>query len=155
MISMDMPILQPIPIKTKGLPWPKATWVWLTKPRLWRVVEDWEFVLPDKVKIMIPQGFEFDGASMPRAIWWLLSPTGLLLIPGIIHDYSYAKGFLLADGEDFFNMGRGRAHWDRLFRDIAIEVNGFKILNYGAWIFLVVFGWIAWNKHRRNSLSGI
>jgi len=37
-----------------------------------------------------------------------------------------------------------------MFRDEAIRVNGFRIINYCAWVVLRMFGWVAWNKHRRN-----
>ncbi len=157
---MTMPILQPIPIKTKGLPWWEAILTWMTESRKWRVVEDWFFVLPDGMKIRIRSGFVFDGASVPRFMWGLLSPTGLLLIPGLVHDYAYRYQVL-----DFGDLpshalvrmdyaGCSRAFWDRLFRDIAIQVNDFKVINYAAWLALRLFGWVAWNKHRKTKSNG-
>ena len=38
---------------------------------------------------------------------------------------------------------------DVVFRDICIEVNGFKVLNYLAWAALYVFGFVAWGKNRK------
>ena len=38
---------------------------------------------------------------------------------------------------------------DQLFRDINIHVNGFKIINYGAYYALRLGGWMAWKKHRK------
>jgi hypothetical protein len=37
-----------------------------------------------------------------------------------------------------------------MFRDIAIEVNGFKIINYIAYYALRLGGWWAWRGHRKN-----
>jgi hypothetical protein len=39
---------------------------------------------------------------------------------------------------------------DKLFRDIYIEVNGFKLLNYLAYWALAAAGFMAWNKHKKN-----
>ena len=39
---------------------------------------------------------------------------------------------------------------DELFRDICIEVNGFKLLNYLAYWALRIGGFVAWNGHRKN-----
>ena len=39
----------------------------------------------------IPEGYESDGASVPRLLWRLLSPCidPVTLVPSIIHDYLY------------------------------------------------------------------
>jgi hypothetical protein len=37
---------------------------------------------------------------------------------------------------------------DQLFRDINIQVNGFKAINHVAYYALRLFGWVAWIKHR-------
>ena len=82
-------------------------WRWITSIRKWKLTEDWEFKLPyDEPVIIIPKGFVFDGASIPRPLWGILSPTGLLLIPGLIHDFAYRYDYLWAlDSE-------GRAYLD-------------------------------------------
>ena len=52
------------------------------------------------------------------------------------------------DGTD---IGKKDQAWmDKLFRDICIEVNGFKLLNYLAYWALRVAGFAAWNGHRKN-----
>jgi hypothetical protein len=52
------------------------------------------------------------------------------------------------DGTD---IGKKDQKWmDKLFRDICIEVNGFKLLNYLAYWALRVAGFAAWNGHRKN-----
>jgi hypothetical protein len=50
----------------------------------WRLAEAW--VTPFGV---IPAGFETDGASVPRFLWWFASPTGKLFEASIIHDWHY------------------------------------------------------------------
>lgn len=156
---IEMPKLRPIPIETKDVPWFIALRRWLFRIRKWEVLEEWSYVLPGagKVKIIIPKGFEFDGASIPRPFRPILSPTGLLLIPGLIHDYAYRYDCLLRDNSKGglapyrpYRENKGRHDWDLLFRDVAIEVNGFKVINYIAWFALVVFGGFAWNKHEKG-----
>lgn len=152
---MDMPILQPIPIQTRKVQSLVCRiYIWIFSIRKWRVVEEWSYTLPDGKTIVIPADFEFDGASIPRPLWMLLSPTGLLLIPGLIHDYAYRydklvyrdEGGNLAD----YQKGAGKAHWDKLFRDVGIEVNGIAFIDVLAWLALLVGGWCPWRKHRQN-----
>lgn len=148
-----MPTLRPLPISTLGRPWYARLWIWWTSTRRWEVVEDWYFKLPDNMTIIIPAGFVFDGASIPRPLWWVLSPVGLLLIPGLVHDFAYRYGYLLLPsthprlrptGEGF-----GRRHWDRLFRDVATQVNGLTVISPIAYYLLRLGAWPAWRAHRR------
>ena len=154
---LELPKLRPILIKTKNVPSLIAHWRWITSIRKWEVIEEWSYVLPDDTKIFIPEGFVFDGASIPRPFWAILSPVGLLLTPGLVHDYAYQHDKLLSlDSEGnrtIYKNKAGRGYWDRLFRDVAIEVNGFKIINNIAWIALVLFGWIDWNVKRRDEVE--
>jgi len=156
---MNMPILQPIAIKTRDLSWYKAIFVWIKTIRKWRVMEDYDYTLKDGTVVRILSRFVFDGASIPKIFWAFLSPTGLLLIPGLLHDYAYKMNFIwsLTDTEyegkkDLipYKINAGQKYWDQMFRDEAIRVNGFKWINYCAWIALRMFGWVAWNKHRRH-----
>lgn len=110
------------------------------------------------LRITIVRGFEFDGASIPRIFWLVLSPTGLLLIPGLLHDFAYKENSMMCSVPSMggtmivvpFMAGAGRKHWDRMFRDEAKYINGLSVVSYVAWIALRLFGWIAWNKHRKN-----
>ena len=91
-----MPELKPVPIATKN----HGFTVWLHSVRTWELTEDWKYRLPTSctggkgVKIVIPKGFVFDGASVPRPLWAILHPSGLLLIPALVHDFAYRCGFL-------------------------------------------------------------
>jgi len=151
-----MPRMSPLRIETKGLSWMKAWWVWLTTTRKWILDEDWYFyiVILD-ISVMIPKGFIFDGASIPKFLRMFFSPVGILLLPGILHDFGYKNRFLLLvndiTGETCKTMeSYARWDWDILFRDVAIQVNGFEIINRGARFALVIFGGFAWRGHRKN-----
>ncbi|MGF1753658.1 DUF1353 domain-containing protein [Vibrio makurazakiensis] len=150
-----MPILQPLPIPTKKVPSLICRiYIWIFSIREWEVKEEWSYKLPNGVIIVIPKGFVFDGASIPRPLWMLLSPTGLLLIPGLIHDYAYRYDKLVCRDEQGnlidYQKGAGKAHWDKLFRDVGIEVNGIAFIDVLAWLALFIGGWFTWRKHRKN-----
>ncbi len=154
MRKREMPVIRPIPIITKNKNFFVRIFRWITSIRKWEIREDWFYTLPDGTDIVVPRGFKFDGASIPRLLWSILSPVGLLLIPALIHDYAYKYNKLIAvkaNGKRVsFKRSAGRLYWDNIFRKVSIEVNGVTLLNCLAWFFLVMFGWIAWCSHRRR-----
>ena len=143
---MEMPILKPIPIPTKEAGIFKRIWIWFSTTRRWEVVEGYVYNY-DGDNLLIPKGFVFDGASIPRLFWAVLSPTGLLLIPGLFHDYGYRYDYLWCDGQKW-NDGAGKAFWDKLFLEIGEEVNGVHFANWIAWSALKIGGWVAWNNNQ-------
>jgi len=151
----NMPFLKPIPIPTKNRPVLMRILVWIFEVRQWEVVNDWYFEFDDGVQIVINKGFIFDGASIPQPLWALLSPVGLLLIPGLIHDYGYKFDQLWQINQDGtlkpYMEKSGRKVWDDLFRSVGRQVNGFSFIDTLAWAGLRMGGFIAWNKHRKKN----
>lgn len=155
-MRMKLPIMQPLRIDTSGNRWEKAK-AWAS-PRKWMMVEDWYFVLPNGPPGVIPKGFIFDGVSVLRVLWWFLSPTGLLLMPAIVHDYAYKHDELLvrvppvgaASTHMVMYRGAGRKYWDNIFLHMCNEVNGIKVLNAMAWVALRLGGGVAWRNHRNK-----
>ena len=144
----EMPQMSPIKIETADKGFWKAVWMWLLGVRHWEITKDFYFSLKGE-EYVIPQGFEFDGASVPKFLAMWLSPTGVLLMGGLIHDYGYKYGTLLKS--DRTSIGDKSQKWmDTLFRDICIEQNGFKLLNYLAYWALRLGGFVAWNGHRKH-----
>lgn len=150
----NMPVLRPIPIPTRNRPVLMRILVWFFEVRRWELVDSWYFKLDNAVQIVINRGFIFDGASIPRPLWALLSPVGLLLIPGLIHDYGYKYDLLWQVKEDgtiaTYLEKSGRKHWDDLFRSVGKQVNGFSFIDTLAWSGLRLGGCFAWNKHRKK-----
>ena len=145
-----MPKLRPIPIPTAGKGFWGAIWMWLMGTRHWEVADDWAFKIGGEGYI-IPQGFQFDGASIPKFLHTWLSPTGVLLMGGLVHDYAYKYATLLKSGQKE-TMGKiTQKQSDQIFRDINIEQNGFHFLNYLAYYALRLGGWVAWNGHRKRN----
>ena len=145
-----MPKLEPVPIKTKGKGFWKGIVMWLLSTRNWVITEDWKYNINGS-EYVIPAGFQFDGASIPKFLRTFFSPVGVLLIGGLVHDYMYKytackpstkKGSLLI-------VDQKKA--DQIFRDINIEVNGFYFMNYLAYWSLRIGGFVAWNGHRKRN----
>lgn len=186
-MKLIMPKLEPVTIPTKGLSFWPTLWALLTSVRRWRLTEDWRYLLPvdNGVLIVIPKGFEFDGASIPKPLYFLagaflllffigveistvlmlilaalfmvsgllLSPVGIMLIAGIVHDFAYSYGYLwrlLDNGtvEKFRYRGGGRLAWDELFFRINLDVNGAIYADWIAAALLKMFGGVAWQNAR-------
>lgn len=94
-------------------------------------------------QIIIPDGFEFDLASVPRWGWWLIAPFELSIIAPLVHDYLYrVNGQVSPD----FQVSRKEA--DEIFHDLMIleEVPHWKAdLAYRA---VRLVSWAFWNKNR-------
>lgn len=145
----EMPRMQPIRIDTAGKGFWGAIWLWFMGVRHWRIAEDFEYTLKGE-KYIIPAGFEFDGASVPKFLAAWLSPTGVLLMGGLIHDYAYKYATLKRKGKG--TMGTlTQKQADVIFRDINIEQNGMHLLNYLAYWALRIGGFVAWNGHRKRN----
>ena len=152
----SMPKLTPIPIPTKEQDGTLARLiVYVTESRKWQVAEDWRYEHEGTVFI-VPKGFVFDGASIPRPFWALLSPIGLLLIPGLIHDFGYRYDYIWCQDDDAEcgyvkkHEHAGQPFWDQLFYAVGHEVNGMKVIDGIAYIALKSFGCFAWNENRKQ-----
>ena len=155
----EMPVLRPLPIPTKNRTFVMRVLVWLFDIRKWQLIQNWHFKLENGIEIVLYEDFIFDGASIPRIFWFLLSPVGLLLIPGLIHDYGYRYDQIWqknANGEiEPYMKEAGRKAWDDLFRTVGIQVNGFAGIDFIAWLGLRIGGCFAWYKHRQANESPV
>ena len=146
----ELPHMQPIRIATADKGFFGAIWLWMMSVRTWTIVKDFYFTI-NGTKYVIPAGFTFDGASVPKFLASFLSPVGVLLIGGLIHDYGYKYETLL-QADKKTTIGKKDQRWmDRTFRDINIQVNGFHFLNYLAYWALRLGGFVAWNGHRKRN----
>ena len=148
----EYPLMQPIRIPTKGKGFWSAIWLWLMTVRTWTVAKDFHYKLKG-VEYIIPKGFVFDGASVPKFLASFLSPVGVLLIGGLIHDYAYKYAALKPKNDKDALLIVNQKEADIIFRDINIEVNGFHFLNYLAYWALRIGGFVAWNGHRKRNVK--
>lgn len=56
------------------------------KDRKWIVKIDLEIELSSKRVIKIPKGYIWDGASIPKWLWWLMKPIDKGALGDLIHD---------------------------------------------------------------------
>ena len=145
-----MPILQPRQIKTKGKGFWKGIVLWLLSTRNWILKEDWKYNI-DGTEYVIPAGFQFDGASIPKFLRTFFSPVGVLLIGGLVHDYAYKYKTLLKKNKKDTMGEITQKKADQIFRDINIIVNGFYSMNRLAYWSLRLGGFVAWNGHRKRN----
>ena len=146
----EMPELKPIAIKTKGKGFWKGIVMWLLSTRNWEITKDWHYNI-NGVEYVIPAGFTFDGASIPKFLHPFLSPVGVLLIGGLVHDYAYKYATLLRQNKKDTIGIINQKTADEIFRDINIGVNGFYLMNYLAYWSLRIGGFVAWNGHRKRN----
>ena len=144
----QFPTMRPIPIKTKGKGFFTMIKMWLLGTRHWEIANDFDYEINGE-KFVIPAGFKFDGASIPKFLHTFLSPVGVLLIGGLVHDYAYKyQTLLMLNKKDTMGVITQKKA-DEIFRDINIEINGFFLMNYLAYWSLRLGGFMAWNKHRK------
>jgi hypothetical protein len=146
----ELPHLQPVRIPTKGKGFWKGILLWLMSTRNWVLIKDWKYKMND-VTYVIPKGFQFDGASIPKFLRTFFSPVGVLLIGGLVHDYMYKYTACKPVSKKAPLLVVNQKRADQIFRDINIEVNGFYFMNYLAYWSLRLGGFVAWNGHRKRN----
>ncbi len=151
--ATDMPVLKPIPIPTRKRSALLRVLIWIFAVRQWEVGENWKYTHSDGTMFVIPKGFRFDGASVPRICWTLLHPAGLLLVSGLIHDYAYRHAMLWRvvpgaedEVEEYGNLTRRAA--DCLFWQVGEDVNGVRTVNGLAFLGVSVGARGVWRQHR-------
>ena len=145
-----MPKLQPVPIATKGKGFWKGIVMWLLSTRNWVLTDDWKYNI-DGEEYVIPAGFQFDGASIPKFLRTFFSPVGVLLVGGLVHDYAYKYKTLLKKNKKDTMGELTQKRADEIFRDINVIVNGFYTMNRLAYWSLRIGGFVAWNGHRKRN----
>jgi hypothetical protein len=146
----ELPQLQPIPIKTKGKGFWKVIIMLLLGTRNWTIIKDFKYTINGTIYV-IPKGFSFDGASIPKFLRTFFSPVGVLLIGGLVHDYMYKYSACKPADKKGQLLLVDQKKADQIFRDINIEVNGFYFMNYLAYWSLRLGGFVAWNGHRKRN----
>ena len=112
---------------------------------LWRLEMDYQYQDGSNL-ITVPEGFEFDLASIPRAFWWLVSPFELSIAAPLLHDFLYAHKGDPPPGSIEPSRAYTRKQADQLFRRV-MEFEGVAAWRRGlAYAAVRSFGWIGWKK---------
>jgi hypothetical protein len=98
----------------------------------------------DGHRITVPQGFEFDLASVPRAFWSLIAPFELSIAAPLLHDFLYRYRGEPPAGAIEPTRRYSRLEADRLFRRVMEEegvARWRRVLAYLAVRWLSSFAW--------------
>jgi hypothetical protein len=106
--------------------------------RTWKLIAAFDYVLDWKNEasqiINVPAGFVTDFASIPRALWDILPPTGKYGKAAVIHDYLYVNGGNLPP--DQFS----KTDADRIFYEAMGILGVGQVTRYVMWQAVKVFG---------------
>lgn len=144
------PQLEPVVMHLdKDAPWRCRITHWTrASKRLWMFIKDWYYEL-DGEPYVIPQGFTFDGASVPKPLQFICSPMGILLYAAIIHDFGYRYSALLKANKEP-SKALSRTEVDLMFYKINLELNQLRLLSYLTYLAVRCGGYFIWKRHRAN-----
>ena len=99
-------------LATPYIDWNSKITVSKEYPRSWKTIIDIETTLSDGFVLKIPKGTIWDGASIPKWLWWLFKPIDEAAIGDLIHDelWRQKQGQL-----EYFNFN---IHEARKFSDL-------------------------------------
>lgn len=106
--------------------------------RGWCLRQNWSYQ-DGPSAIRIPAGFICDLASVPRAVWAVLSPADLSESAALVHDWIYRHAGTLPGG-----LSYTRAESDRLFFRIMGEEGVSSWKRRAAYVAVRLFGHSAW-----------
>lgn len=107
----------------------------LSKGGAWTLANDWTVVFRGEY-YHIAAGFGTDGASIPRALWWVCG-TPLetpRLFAALLHDFLYSGGDPEATRKDA----------DDIYREVQVALGICRLKAWVEWTVLRLFGWIHW-----------
>lgn len=124
-------------------------------------VYEWVSVGGARNRIIIPGGFENDGASVPRLLWSFVRPDGLIRAGALVHDWLCAHaGGIPQNSHQVFHAGEWvpagitwtRAQGDAMFRHVNREA-GVLVRKVRVTYWAVRAGsWMGW-KDRGDSVA--
>lgn len=101
----------------------------------WQLEDELIVYIAPLMPIVIPAGFVTDFASVPRLLWWLISPTDdTLAIPAIIHDLLYRTQWLT------------RRMSDEVMNMLMMHRKASPVARFFVYRALRLAGWVAWNR---------
>ena len=107
---------------------------------IWHGENNWELAKDYTLNgTTVPQGFRFDGASIPRPLWWWNQPAGIAFPAATIHDWLY-KSHAIAREES-----------DLIFYTDLISTGVRPSVAYLMWFAARLFGGENWKRNMRNA----
>jgi len=111
---------------------------YLKQPLRWSGVVDGELI-----EIEVPIGFVMDFASVPRPLWWFVSPWGKHGYGAVLHDLEY------------WLRRRPRRVVDKVFLVAMRERRQLLLIRLVMWAMVRLFGWVAWLGNAHDAARGV
>lgn len=136
----------------------KRFFQWRTGRRHFRFNKEWiVWVEYLQIWVKIPEGFVFDGASVPKAFHSFINSIDAMFYGSILHDFIYRTDQLIFCDDDHFgdwilleDIGKVKA--DNILFQFSKQMEGIVLPNAVGYGVLAVLGWIAWGKARYKDL---
>lgn len=138
----------------------KPNTLYFPKTKEWVLQDDY---FDSVLKILIPSGFRYDGASVPRPLWAIIDPLDLSEAAPLVHDYLYRNAgldvpvyVLSADQKTVIPCGEMRfskEFADDMFRDIMNRWDVTPWKEAAAYNAVKYFAGYAWKNHLRKNAA--
>lgn len=120
----------------------------------WEVLVPFDYHIgaPDGIEhVIVPKGFITDFASIPRALWSVLSPTGSYGKAAVVHDFLYKMRIVEAAGLQPRLVERGEA--DSIFREAMDVLCVRRLTRWTVYSGVRMGGWVPWKKYRKEEFK--
>jgi len=155
--TFHFPITRAIPEPRKEVPLYKRLLKFGMYRRKFEIMEDYILWIPWEASyLFIPKGFIFDGASVPKILNGLYSPTGVLLGGAGPHDFGYrykALLFVNVITGDLYIDNRTKAELDNTFQSLCERESGMVIASGAATLMLSICGFIGWRQNKKTRID--
>lgn len=111
--------------------------------RRWTVIEPFTYMMRSGRMFKVEAGFITDFASVPRAFWRLIPPTGTYSPAAVVHDWLYRHN------------GVTRTEADGIFRDIMAELGVGWLTRQTMWAAVRVGAGGTWDRYRREDKDAL
>ena len=92
----------------------------ISKGKHFVLSQDVKVALEEEAVITIPEGFTFDGSSVPRFLWWLFPSYGDFFFAALLHDYLYQTKFMCKEIGVYASQklaDEEMLHWSNIIND--------------------------------------
>jgi hypothetical protein len=111
--------------------------------RLFEVGENYRLVYGD-LTLLVPDGFRFDLASIPKLAWWIIDPFQATVVAALAHDILYHYGGRLPPEMLYPYQEFTRSAADRMFLELMKREGVNRVRRKLAYKAVVAFGEHAW-----------
>jgi len=114
--------------------------------KIFRVAEPFEYH-GRAFKILVPKGWVTDLTSKPQIFFWI-KKEGAHTPASIIHDWMYAKGYILSEGDIQIPISRRTA--DRIYNEAMKKLDVPRLRRKQIYWGIKLIGFASWNKYRHK-----